>query len=481
MSLHFMAVLGTSLYEPVCYRFGDEDLSKKQERQFVQTAVIEHYKEELKEDGKITVFVTQKSKEMNLNDREYLERDKKASERWTSKKKNDVNIGGEKPGLLKEIRKLDEELRNKVNVEQIPDGGNESEIWEQFGKIFEAVNKGDEIVFDITHAFRSIPLLALAVVNYAKVIKGCKVKSICYGAFEANEIVEINGTDVKITQVIDLTTFNDILAWSNAADGFIRYGNADQIKEMFDLKYNNVSGQEKRNWSSLKKIVGKADVLSNTLRTSRGADGNRLSSKGNKKSQSSIKSAYKEFADAIKDGDTKYIDEVEPLYKLLETVSSSFEMLDKEKNYEVGLSVVKWCIDNGMIQQGYTALEETMITYLCDKHNLDDMCYHDREVIVNQSINIAKNYYKDHNEKTGLGKKEYIYNEYVTTKKMEKKDMEHFVCIVEGISEELAGVFDKIKECRNDINHFGMREKPLQYTKLEDNLIEAYDAFRENM
>lgn len=29
LSLHFMAVLGTSLYEPVCYRFGDEDLSKK--------------------------------------------------------------------------------------------------------------------------------------------------------------------------------------------------------------------------------------------------------------------------------------------------------------------------------------------------------------------------------------------------------------------------------------------------------------------
>ena len=67
------------------------------------------------------------------------------------------------------------------------------------------------------------------------------------------------------------------------------------------------------------------------------------------------------------------------------------------------------------------------------------------------------------------------------TKKMEEKDMECINSIVEGISREIAGVFDKIKECRNDINHFGMREMPLQYTKLEDNLKESYDAFRDNM
>lgn len=38
--------------------------------------------------------------------------------------------------------------------------------------------EGDEIIFDITHSFRSIPMLAITIMNYAKVLKNCKLKEV---------------------------------------------------------------------------------------------------------------------------------------------------------------------------------------------------------------------------------------------------------------------------------------------------------------
>ncbi len=57
MALHFMAVLGTSLYEPIKYSRGG-NWETKEEEEFIQLAYVEKLKEELIKDGKVTIFVT---------------------------------------------------------------------------------------------------------------------------------------------------------------------------------------------------------------------------------------------------------------------------------------------------------------------------------------------------------------------------------------------------------------------------------------
>ena len=54
MSIHIISVLGTSLYEPVYYQGKKEPI----ETEFIQAAVINEYKEQLKDSGKVTIFVT---------------------------------------------------------------------------------------------------------------------------------------------------------------------------------------------------------------------------------------------------------------------------------------------------------------------------------------------------------------------------------------------------------------------------------------
>ena len=67
---------------------------------------------------------------------------------------------------------------------EIPEGKSEAEIWEIFNIVFGSLEREDEVVFDITHAFRSIPMLAIVILNYAKMMKKVTLSGIYYGAFE---------------------------------------------------------------------------------------------------------------------------------------------------------------------------------------------------------------------------------------------------------------------------------------------------------
>lgn len=58
------------------------------------------------------------------------------------------------------LRELLHEKTHVVEVD-IPEGKSEEELWEIFKKISDAVDEGEEVIFDITHGFRSLPMVAL--------------------------------------------------------------------------------------------------------------------------------------------------------------------------------------------------------------------------------------------------------------------------------------------------------------------------------
>ena len=68
-------------------------------------------------------------------------------------------------------------LREKCEYETIiiPEGKTEKEIWEIFGEISDYVPENAEIILDITHGFRSQPVILLACLIYLKV--PCNISS----------------------------------------------------------------------------------------------------------------------------------------------------------------------------------------------------------------------------------------------------------------------------------------------------------------
>ena len=168
MGVHYFSILGTSLYEPVVYQF-PEQIREKKEQEFVQIAMLEELSELLCEDGKISIFLTQSARKMNWNDRLYTEKDVTFAQRWVSTKKQSVCERQKKSGMKSILQVEYPELYAKTKEINICDASTEEQIWSVFETIYNTIEEGDEIYFDITHSFRSIPMLALTIINYARV------------------------------------------------------------------------------------------------------------------------------------------------------------------------------------------------------------------------------------------------------------------------------------------------------------------------
>ena len=92
----------------------------------------------------------------------------------------------------------------------IPDGRNDEELWTIFQSVVDAVEPEEQLIFDITHGFRSLPFLSFLAVTYLRVVKHIQLKGVYYGNFEARD----QSVTPNRTPVIDLTPFVDLLDWT---------------------------------------------------------------------------------------------------------------------------------------------------------------------------------------------------------------------------------------------------------------------------
>lgn len=483
MGIHFISVLGTSLYEPVVYYFPNKEHNKK-EQEFIQIALISEFREQILENGKASIFLTNGARLSNWEEREYQTKDIEISEKWVSDKKLQIGEGKNKPGMKAILQKEGAPLFERTNGILISDARTEEEIWTIFETIYQTIEEGDEIIFDITHSFRSIPMLAITIINYAKVLKNCTLKGIYYGAYEAAEIVD----GVKYAPILNLTVYNEILEWTNAAEAFIRYGTAIKMQKVYEEKMQKLREEneievfieKRKEWGSVKIKIDAVQNLASCILTGRGTDAKELKMK--KPFEKSIKNAYEQLVQASTDESKVKAREIKPLYPLLEKIEERYgTYFKKEKNYEIGCGVVEWSIQNNMVQQGYTALEETIKTYLCDRYELDDKLEDTRDNIVGRILTAIGHREGSIEEFEILREKEAdkVCMEIVEKAKLrpevyngQYKEKINQIIVTVPIS--LVVLSNKVKEKRNDINHFGFRKNPVAAKDLKKQLEEYY-------
>ncbi len=134
------------------------------------------------------------------------------------------------------FRTLCERLENKVSPVDIPEGKSEAELWQIFDKCTEVVDDGDEVLLDITHAFRSLPLIVFAVAAYLRRTKGVTIRHIVYGAFEARD-------EQNRAPIFDLTPLLDLLDWLSGAEFLLRRSDATLLAERLKQIHQTASHQ----------------------------------------------------------------------------------------------------------------------------------------------------------------------------------------------------------------------------------------------
>ncbi len=109
----------------------------------------------------------------------------------------------------------------------IPDGADENELWSLFQTVIDAVDEREEVIFDITHGFRSLPFLSLLAVAYLRQVKQIELHAVLYGNYEARD----RSVEPNRTPVIDLSGFVSLFDWMTAANRFTRFGDAGDLAQ----------------------------------------------------------------------------------------------------------------------------------------------------------------------------------------------------------------------------------------------------------
>lgn len=463
MAKKFISVLGISNYSKCKYGSNEKFV----ETRFIQEAILDLYFGNYNPEDEIVILLTKEAEKKNWRDRVETNKynglkDILMNTSLSNEKKEQIRElvtdtewnGYETSNTLEGLKSiLNEKYKCRIKTITIEDGKTEEEIWNIFEKIYDSFKEGDEVIFDITHGFRSIPMLALTVLNYAKVLKNIKLQGIYYGAYEARN------KESNIAPIFNLTIYNEILEWASAVSIFVDYGNGAAL---YDL-YKELSSEQEKignyslNRSELSKFVSYIDSFTSCLMTSRGKIATRAEGKLKRKK---IKKSSYDSAIAIKDSLEKMkkedVDLVKPLVPLFEKVSEVVEKFCINNNEEIGIETIKWCIKYGLTQQGYTALEETIKTYVCNKYKIDATTEEYRDNIVKSIMN-SKYYKKNRNENYESEEK------YKIIKIIEETLPEDIVNLVQYSS------------YRNDISHFGYSKQANSYDDLKIRLQEGFD------
>jgi len=341
----FISFLGTNNYLETYYSLNGVKSNKSV--RFIQDALIDFLCKDWNEKDKILIFYTELSKTKN----------------WENNGHERVNSEIEKRGLRSTL--IAKELKVQIDEDTIiPEGFSEEEIWKIFEKVYSKLENGDELYFDVTHAFRSIPLFSIVLFNFAKTMINTRIISIHYGAFEklgdAYKVREMPIED-RIAPILDLTSVIRLQELTQTANNFIEFGKVGKNSNLIQFPNQNKvlikkQGQINQAINLLEKNMNLFDDYLLTCR------------------MSDIKSG--KFIKDIRLGLSLVIKSASPtnpektILKKIEEDLSDFSSEETDLNIE---AAINWALKYNLIQQAYTLGQEYIISRVCillSKYNI---------------------------------------------------------------------------------------------------------------
>lgn len=425
MGVKFLSFLGTGNYEPCKYEYEGQQSSNTH---YFQYALLELLEKSDQRPTDVMIFLTQEAKNKN----------------WD-------NGPAGSPGLASELEALRLTMHFNLQAVDILDMNNEASLWESFRKMFDLLEAGDQVVFDITHSFRFQPMLALLVLHFARVVKQVQVAGIYYGSYESRKDVPNEATHEteKVAPVLDLTPFADFQEWINNVDIFLKTGRSQPLAEWVNSTKKAITKEERSTSPDLKKVQGlsnKLDELTVALQTNRAPSISELSQK--------VVSAIDELRS------TEVRHQFVLLNVLLSQIEESIRPLAKDAIDDSGFAAVEWCIRHGLVQQAYTLLDELILTIICEVEGIDKV--KERE-LVNNVLRAAVKYVQNEGEFNDSDSK---------SRELAIRLAQHRTLLV---------LIHPLHDDRNDINHAAWRPSPKLAGHFEEKLLEVLPKIKEEV
>jgi CRISPR-associated DxTHG motif protein len=385
--MQLLTVLGTGRYEKTCYTWQD----KQVETRYVAHALCEFF-----QPDQVTVLVTKEAKEAHWN-------------------------------TLKET--LGDRFESTDVL--IPSGKVETEVWEIFDAVVNSVEPNAKVLFDITHAFRSIPLLVLLAAAFLQKARNVEIVGVYYGAFEANR---------EQPPIFDLTPAIKLLDWLTATDKFLSTGSSVELGNLLSTIQQDFYRSGKQKTSEIRpiklRIFGdRIQALSRSIELVRPIDLITESAKLQNISTSELQEEVGAFAKPFELLLTQIQNDYSQFALMNIEQSSPQEQLQKQ------FLLLRWYIAKKLSCQAILLGREWLVSAICIADGIND--YRDR--IKRKDIETQLG------QMTGANPN---FNQpiikYVTS------------------AEKLGGLWSTLTEYRNDIAHAQMRPADISAATLEE-------------
>lgn len=241
---------------------------------------------------------------------------------------------------------------------EVPHATAEADWWRLFNAMADAVPEDTTLVVDITHGFRSQPLLALAVVLYLRVVKDVDIERIVYGAYEAGD----GGT----SPVVDLTAFLRIIDWAVATEQFKAYGDARPLRTMF----REIADETRSSPRMALNLRPAGEALHRVTRA--------LSLNRPIETLTEAEDLVELLEKAM--GDVRSVPQAQPLKRLMLVLARRFAPLGHadgsvfaQRGFAAQGAMLRFYVETEQYLQGFTLAQEMLVSWVCIREGYDPL------------------------------------------------------------------------------------------------------------
>jgi CRISPR-associated DxTHG motif protein len=342
-----------------------------------------------------------------------------------------------------------------VTPVSIPDGRSETELWQIFAAMIDQLPHGCRVVLDVTHGFRSLPMVALLAALYLRQSDRVQVERIVYGAWEARDPL------TNKAPVFDLTPFLDMANWMSAANVFLKTGHAGLIADILKQTQrsawmNDGSASSAARPTQLVTLASNLQFLSEALLMTRADDISRtagLVSSSLARAETELQHWAWPFA---------------PMLERLQTLTSNLQQPGLQAQREL----LHWYLEHGHIVQCVTLAREWMISLVQET------------LAVTGEIADARRTVEEVLGRSLATKRTEISNaEEPSAERTASAEITVLISAFRKLAQknDIESAWSRLADLRNDVAHCGMRKQPRPTSairKLLDETIALLDQLK---
>lgn len=245
--------------------------------------------------------------------------------------------------------------KTAYEVVDIPNGSQPEEYWQIFDALTQHTTQGEQLIFDITHGFRSLPMLGFLACVYLKALQKSDIAYLLYGNYEA-----LRDSADGHAPVYDLTPFLSLLDWIEAANQLTDTGSSYRLaKLMTQIQSQAYRNRTKENRDTMPQELGRAAKILETISAS-------LLLSQPEELHSHMKGLHEKLP-AVQAESQTWAKPVAGLLQHIEDTYSPFQGNDLGTQRDL----IYWYLERGHYVQAITLGREWLVSYMC-KQILDN-------------------------------------------------------------------------------------------------------------